>query len=344
MCYTGGQYPNENPAQSLAAGATCKQRNLPTMKKSSVKPADSQPQLFDTVKQLIVYQLPDGGSLDVQFVPEDQTIWLTQREMAALLNLDVSSVSRHIQNYKDQGSKHAQRGIAHFAIPTNGGVQVVVHYNLDVILFVGYRAQSNERTIAFRDWASDIILQHVKTQQEQQIRGRLDKRNADVTAYRMNGKPEDWANTRVDTKQSHDALKNALTTMHADTPLEKEPDYGRMFGAQYIGLFNKAKAVIVEELGLTTAQAKNLRDHLGFYALQALNIASSAAADRIKTEGHELTNDEQWAIVIEAARLVAPAFKATAAFARRDFISGDPVDEQGNRLRASQPKLLNTGK
>jgi hypothetical protein len=61
----------------------------------------------------------------------------------------------------------------------------------------------------------------------------------------------------------------------------------------------------------------------------------------MESERRPLNNDEQRAIVIEAARLVAPAFKATAAFARRDFISGDPVDENGNRLRAMQTRLIN---
>jgi len=102
---------------------------------------------------LIVYQ-PEGSVLEIKLSadPERRTIWATQKQIAEALDLSISVVSRHITKFKEQRGNEAYKGIAKFAIPTNGGVQSVEHYDMTVVTYVGFRAQVTERVIAFQDW------------------------------------------------------------------------------------------------------------------------------------------------------------------------------------------------
>lgn len=109
--------------------------------------------------ELIVYE-GDGFQLDVPFDPDRRTIWLTQRQIAQLLDLDISAVSRHVNNYRREAG---DEGIANFAIPTAGGVQEVEHYSLEVLTFVGYRAQATPKTVAFRRWAEQVIKEKIES-------------------------------------------------------------------------------------------------------------------------------------------------------------------------------------
>lgn len=161
-----------------------------------------------------------------------------------------------------------------------------------------------------------------------------------ITAYQLQGHSIDWSKFRANGIDAHKSLANTLKTTHNT---HSDPDYGRIFGAQTTALFNKAKAVIVEELGLTPSQAANLRDHLGAFALNALGTASMTASARMKREAKPLTDAEQVEIVSVAARLIAPGMKAAAEFAGVDFLSGDPLDAAGHRVRITQNRMLNGG-
>src|SRR5579859_3361944 len=90
---------------------------------------------------LIVYQ-PEGSVLEIKLSadPERRTIWATQKQIAEALDLSISVVSRHITKFKEQRGNEAYKGIAKFAIPTNGGVQSVEHYDMTVVTYVGFRA------------------------------------------------------------------------------------------------------------------------------------------------------------------------------------------------------------
>lgn len=115
---------------------------------------------------LIVYH-PEGSTLEIRLSadPEHRTIWATQRQIAQALELDVSVVNRHITKFKEQRGEQGRQGIAIFAIPTNGGVQKVEHYDMTVVTYIGFRAQATERVIQFQNWVGkelDRILSERK--------------------------------------------------------------------------------------------------------------------------------------------------------------------------------------
>ncbi|KAB1650995.1 virulence RhuM family protein [Adlercreutzia muris] len=109
-----------------------------------------------------IYESPDGEiRLNVQL--EDETVWLTQRQMSALFGRDKSTISRHIQSVFDDGELEADSTVANFAtVQIEGGREVeriVEHYNLDMIISVGYRVKS-QQGVAFRQWATKILKEY----------------------------------------------------------------------------------------------------------------------------------------------------------------------------------------
>jgi hypothetical protein len=110
--------------------------------------------------EIIIYQTPDGiTNLDVRL--EEDTVWLTQAQMVALFERDQSVISRHIRNIFGEGELKKDSVYANFAYTaTDGKTYGVEHFNLDVVISVGYRVKS-QRGTQFRIWANRVLKEYV---------------------------------------------------------------------------------------------------------------------------------------------------------------------------------------
>ena len=101
-----------------------------------------------TNNQMLLYQTEDGETR-VEVLHQDETLWLSQRDMAKLFQRDVKTVNRHIQNIYADGELSQDRTISYFEIVQKEGKRTVTrevtHYNLDMIISVGYRVNSIPR-------------------------------------------------------------------------------------------------------------------------------------------------------------------------------------------------------
>lgn len=103
----------------------------------------------------------------LEVTSDHREVWLSQKQIATLFGLSVKTVNEHIQNIKADGSFDTDSVIAKFRITASDGKNYdVEHYNLDVIVFIGFRAQNTGRTIAFRKWATEIIRQQYAVPQK----------------------------------------------------------------------------------------------------------------------------------------------------------------------------------
>ena len=117
--------------------------------------------LFDASKAMVEYHSPDGQALVVQFDPDGETTWFTSRQIASLYHLTTQAVGQQVRTYKKQYPDDTERTIKKFFIVAEDGKQrEVEHYNMDVVIFIGQRAQANEITIPLRKWFTEIIKQH----------------------------------------------------------------------------------------------------------------------------------------------------------------------------------------
>ena len=109
---------------------------------------------------LLLYESQDGTiKIDVHF--EDETVWLTLDQMASLFSRDKSTISKHIKNIFTEGELAQQSVVANFATTASDGkTYQIAHYNLDVIISVGYRVKSKQGTL-FRQWATQRLRDYL---------------------------------------------------------------------------------------------------------------------------------------------------------------------------------------
>ncbi len=99
----------------------------------------------------------DGNTeIEVQISPEQETVWLTQKQIEQLFDVKHATVSEHISNILSSGELDGTS--VGFSDKSSGGRKPKI-YNLDMILSVGYRVNS-KRGIAFRRWASAVLKQY----------------------------------------------------------------------------------------------------------------------------------------------------------------------------------------
>lgn len=116
---------------------------------------------FESTNSIVIYQTNDGEtSIDVKF--QDETVWLSQAQMAELFQKDRTVIGRHISNIFKEGELEREITCANFAHVGNDGDQqyITTLYNLDVIISVGYRVKSKRGT-QFRIWANKVLKQYL---------------------------------------------------------------------------------------------------------------------------------------------------------------------------------------
>ena len=113
--------------------------------------------------EIVIYQ-PKEISTRIDVRIEDETVWLNRQQIATLFGRDVKTIGKHINNVFSEGELEKTSTVANFAtVQKEGGRKVerdIEHYNLDVIISVGYRVKSKQGT-QFRIWANTILKDYL---------------------------------------------------------------------------------------------------------------------------------------------------------------------------------------
>ena len=106
----------------------------------------------------------DGDvNIEVQVSPEQETVWLTQKQMSNLFGVTTDNISLHIRNILKEGELDDSTVEESSVVQLEGNRQIKRNlklYNLDMIISVGYRVKSN-RGIAFRKWANSVLKDYL---------------------------------------------------------------------------------------------------------------------------------------------------------------------------------------
>jgi hypothetical protein len=110
---------------------------------------------------VVIFKTDDEKiSVDVRL--DEETVWLSLDQMADLFERDKSTVSRHIKNVLEEGELERNSVVANFATSAaDGKTYKVEHFNLDVIISVGYRVKSLRGT-QFRKWATSRLNEYIR--------------------------------------------------------------------------------------------------------------------------------------------------------------------------------------
>ena len=124
---------------------------------------DKVPTTEEKQGEIVIYQAESGDTkIDVRFV--DETVWLTQVQMAELFQSSRTNIVEHIRNIYEEGELDENSTCRKFRqVRTEGNRQVtreIPHYNLDMIISLGYRVKSKIAT-QFRRWATERLKEYM---------------------------------------------------------------------------------------------------------------------------------------------------------------------------------------
>ena len=130
----------------------------------------------DTKGDIIIYQTDDGlTKIDVKV--QNETVWLSQQQMAELFNTTKQNISLHIKNIYDEEELNENSTVKEFLTVQNEGNRSVERnvkfYNLDMIISLGYRIKSKIAT-NFRKWATERLKEYMIkgfTMDDERIKG-----------------------------------------------------------------------------------------------------------------------------------------------------------------------------
>ena len=119
------------------------------------------------VKEIAIFKT-DSEDINVEVIFEDETVWLTQEQMAQMFEKAKSTINEHIKHIFEEGELDKSEVIRNFRITTKHGAidgktqtHEVQYYNLDVIISVGYRVKSLRGT-QFRQWATKRLNEYIR--------------------------------------------------------------------------------------------------------------------------------------------------------------------------------------
>jgi hypothetical protein len=175
--------------------------------------------------EILIYQTDDGQTR-IQTRLQDETLWLTQAQMAELFQRDRSVITKHIGNLFKEGELVREAVCANFAhTAEDGKTYQVEYYNLDVVISVGYRVKSHRGT-QFRQWATarlkEYLIKGFVLDEVRLERGASDDyfdelvekvRRIRVSERRFYQKITDIYATSIDYDPKHDDTKSFFATV-----------------------------------------------------------------------------------------------------------------------------------
>ena len=110
--------------------------------------------------QIEIYTTRDNETaVEVHF--DKETVWLNRNQLSLLFDRDIKTIGKHVNNVFKEGELNEKSVVANFATTaTDGKIYQVAHYNLDVIISVGYRVKSRRGT-QFRQWATKRLKEYL---------------------------------------------------------------------------------------------------------------------------------------------------------------------------------------
>lgn len=110
--------------------------------------------------QFLIYRA-ENDQEKASVIVGDETIWASQKEMARLFDVAVPAISKHLKNIFEEGELDEHSVISKMETTASDGKNYLTsYYNLDVIISVGYRVNSQKAT-KFRQWATTVLREYM---------------------------------------------------------------------------------------------------------------------------------------------------------------------------------------
>lgn len=222
-----------------------------------------------------------------------------------------------------------------------GGTKEVVDFKLTRLAcyLIAMNCDPGKPVVAAaQQYFAEKTRKHELSEADKRAKAQL-KHDQEVVIYQLRGKSAEWAEARVGAKEAIKEQNSAIHTYHET----HHPNYGVITAEQNRALFDMSKREIIDYLGLLPKESDRYRDHLGKWANEAARLACKEIAYRIRRLNRDLTQEEIIDIVVKLSRHVAEHARAMAEFDREDYMSGAPLDDEGNALIQRNVRLIGPG-
>ena len=273
---------------------------------------------MDMANELVVY-IDKKLNSPVHIAFDGETMWLTREQIAALFNTTSQNVGQHIKKIYADGELDARSTTKKiFGVVENRPNYGVDHYNLDVVISVGYRVSSKVAT-KFRQWATNVIKQHVATESA----------GLSYDGQRV------LISERVEI-ENQELLESALKMGVEDPVLFFESGYQGMYGMRMAEI-QKLKGIGKDRL----------LDRANPIELAANEFRITQANDRLQTlmkEGKLVGNTVAMTTHFSVGREVSDAIQRIGGTAPRDHLAEpENIKEVKKRLEAKKQKEIENG-
>lgn len=211
-----------------------------------------------------------AGNKEAEVVLEDNDMWASQKDMSQMFGVSVPTINYHIKAVMEDDHLDGSTIREILIVATDGKQRKVSYYNLDVVLPVGYRVNS-EQASKFRKWANGILRDYLTkgiVVNPDSPKVRRYKRQLEIMGKVWNDN-EDGIRHITLTLALIDSLK-VVNTMAKQVVIS--PNYGRLMNAEYLNLFGMTAS------GLKTILKGNVREALGNEAMATLLFAETMIA------------------------------------------------------------------
>lgn len=157
--------------------------------------------MINEQEQILIYEAEDGQT-QIDVTLEGETVWLTQSQMITLFDSSKANISEHIKHILSSGELDEGATVRNFRTVQKEGNRNVtrsrLHYNLDMIISVGYRVNS-KRGVLFRQWANKVLKEYLlqgyainekllqeRTQQLQELKNVVQLQEKVISEYPLN--------------------------------------------------------------------------------------------------------------------------------------------------------------
>ena len=119
-----------------------------------------QLQIRNSTAEFLIYKTADGN-IKIDVLIQDENIWLPQKKIAELFDVNIPAISKHIKNIFKEGELEEKQVVSILETTADDGKNYkTTFYNLDMIIAVGYRVNSQQAT-NFRIWANTVLKEYI---------------------------------------------------------------------------------------------------------------------------------------------------------------------------------------
>lgn len=263
----------------------------------------------------------EDGKVQLQLKLVDDTLWLTQRQIAELFERSPKTISEHISNIYDEGELEPDSTIRKFRTVAREGSRDVErlldHYNLEAVLAVGYRVRSNRGT-QFRQWATQVL-------QEYLVKGfamddeRLKDSSRDISADYFDELLERIRDIRASERRFYQKITDIYATAsdyNKNAPISQQ-FFATVQNKLHWAIHGHTAAELVKEradssqpnMGLTTWKGSRVtkqdvsvaKNYLSEAEMKSLNRIVTMYLDYAQAERRQTMTMHEWAAKLESA-------------------------------------------